>query len=470
MRKLALATGMVLFASAVMAPSVQAVPSFTRITGMTCNQCHVSFSPVPTFTFTGKKFRLNGYRAPHVAQKIEAGEEGALSGKRLSLGVTDYLSFRFGSTLLSQSRAAYVEGAATPEASSLQTNPFSNAAIYFVGPIGDHFGIWNEFYINGTGSGNDIFRTLAYDEYDVKFVVNTENSILGATLSTQSLNQALGFGPFPTGLTSHMQRGGVGQAHAPYANVGVYGFFNDRLAAVVGFQAGEDNYEYSCRDVNQNGKRDDGICMNWQTMVAYAISNTDDNELWVNTYFKVGNDAVPITTNVQVNGTTRAFQYADAIQGVRQTRGTTPAQQVAYGAVDIGDVMRNTTEVTWGFIDKGPHSLATSVRASINKDEYADNSSITHHTLGASARYIFDRTYGFNVYAEQDLQHEFTDLRGTTYDIERGLGWGVTATYRPAMNFAVNLTTSNSRITALQTGNASYNNGWSWNLGIDYLF
>jgi hypothetical protein len=88
------------------AGSAAAVPSFTRQTGMSCNQCHITFgAPVPNFTFTGKLFRMNGYRIPFVAEKIEAGKEGALNGKRMALAIWPYLSLRYQSEIAAQSRA-----------------------------------------------------------------------------------------------------------------------------------------------------------------------------------------------------------------------------------------------------------------------------------------------------------------------------------------------------------------------------
>jgi hypothetical protein len=56
------------------------VPAFVRQTGLTCNQCHMSVTPAPDFTFTGMKFRLNGFRTPWVAEKIEAGQEARSTG------------------------------------------------------------------------------------------------------------------------------------------------------------------------------------------------------------------------------------------------------------------------------------------------------------------------------------------------------------------------------------------------------
>src|SRR2546422_9821369 len=71
---------------AVMAQVAEArVPAFVRQTGLVCNQCHVSWGPGMDFTFTGMKFRLNGFRTPWVAEKVEAGGEGAGDGPRLGL-------------------------------------------------------------------------------------------------------------------------------------------------------------------------------------------------------------------------------------------------------------------------------------------------------------------------------------------------------------------------------------------------
>src|SRR2546422_10002295 len=57
------------------------VPAFVRQTGLTCNQCHMSVTLAPDFTFTGMKFRLNGFRTPWVAEKVEAGTGGAVNGQ-----------------------------------------------------------------------------------------------------------------------------------------------------------------------------------------------------------------------------------------------------------------------------------------------------------------------------------------------------------------------------------------------------
>src|SRR5688572_13928905 len=122
------------------------VPSFTRQTGLVCNQCHMTWTPTPDMTFTGTKFRLNGYRTPWVAEKIEAGEEGALNGRRLVLGVDGYLSYHMRSSLANQSRSPSDPTLAAPKANPIATQPFSSLAWDFTGPIAENIGIWTEWY------------------------------------------------------------------------------------------------------------------------------------------------------------------------------------------------------------------------------------------------------------------------------------------------------------------------------------
>ena len=145
-----------------------AVPSFTRQTGMTCAQCHVMFgAPVPNFTFTGKKFRINGYRVPFVTERIEAGEEGALSGKRLSVSLFPYLSLRYQSVFAAQAKAP---GAA--EAGPITSNPTSRLAIFTGGPVADYFGLWTEMYLTPDGSPSGEWTLGLFSLDEVKLLLD----------------------------------------------------------------------------------------------------------------------------------------------------------------------------------------------------------------------------------------------------------------------------------------------------------
>src|SRR2546428_5471969 len=125
------------------------VPAFVRQTGLTCNQCHMSWSNAPDFTFTGLKFRANGYRTPWVAEKVEAGEEGAVNGQRLVLTLGSMLSWHSRSIIVAQSKSASDPSLAEPTAGSPFTSPISTVAMHYSGPIGEHVGFWNEFYLYG---------------------------------------------------------------------------------------------------------------------------------------------------------------------------------------------------------------------------------------------------------------------------------------------------------------------------------
>jgi len=248
MRRMVFAMMLAVGASVALASSASAVPSFTRQTGLTCNQCHVTFSNVPDFTFTGKKFRLNGYRTPYVAEKIEAGEEGSLTGNRLVLGLQNIFSLRFRNNLLSQSKPASDAAVAAPDKGPVTSQPGTSISWFYVGGIGEHIGMWNEFYFDTAGNVSAAaapFRINGFDEYDLKFVFNPGyDNIVGFAVTTQDLPSLAGFSPFSSGAAAgQLQRGGIGNAHTAYVNLAAYTFIKDRLLLVGGVQTGEDNYK-----------------------------------------------------------------------------------------------------------------------------------------------------------------------------------------------------------------------------------
>src|SRR5712691_2000642 len=122
--------GVALAALGVVAQVAQArTPAFVRQTGLACNQCHMTWTPTPDLTFTGIRFRLNGYRTPFVADKIEAGEEGALNGKRLVMGLQNYWNLHYRSNLFSQSKSSSDPSLPAPTADPVQTQPFSSVGL-----------------------------------------------------------------------------------------------------------------------------------------------------------------------------------------------------------------------------------------------------------------------------------------------------------------------------------------------------
>jgi len=471
MRRFGLAAVVAAFGIVALAGSANAVPSFVRQTGLTCNQCHITFANVPDFTFTGKKFRLNGYRAPYVAEKIEAGEEGALNGKRLMMGVQNIFSLRFRNTLLSQSKGSNSPTNTAPSASALTTTPGSSISWFYVGAIGEHIGLWNEFYLDGAGGGdgNSIFRLEAFDEYDLKFVINPGyDNILGIAYTTQASNCLAGFCPYtPGGGSANLTGKGIGNAHTPYVNMMAYALIKDRLVGVLGIQPGEDNRSFSGH--------------NYGGLFAYALGNSDYNQSWIKYEFAMGNDAIPAITNVGLDAD-RNVTYSTASQ-YTNLRGNTAATRVAYKAADMGDFFRQGLQVLYGFVDRGPHSLSSGCGWSMTRETYAEGSEYKPaQSAGCGFRYYYDRTYGVEYSLTRPINKgTFKDKNGTTHTIRNGAFNPVNFTvfYRPAMNFSLSLGLAamtkgaQSGFTApdVVDNNFSYSrSGWSWNIGFDYMF
>lgn len=464
MRRVGFTVALALLVSVAFTAEANAVPSFSRQTGLTCNQCHVTFSNVPDFTFTGKKFRLNGYRTPYVAEKIEAGEEGALNGNRLQLGLQNIFSLRFRNTLLQQSKAA--SDAAGPEATKgpVTSTPGSTISWFYVGGIGEHIGLWNEFYFTAGGNNSSMaapFRINAFDEFDLKFVFNPGyTNIVGFAVTTQSLKDLAGFGPFSSGTPQNMQRGGLQTAHLAYVNLAAYTLINDRLLLVAGVQPGESNYSFS-----------DG--MNTQAVLAYALGNTDKKQIWYMFNVKAGNDGVPIVSNPSLTSD-RGITFRDAIQGVSDTRGVDKNgnQLAAYQPSNTGDFVRTYQELTYGFIDKGPHSFTSAAGFSWSRETYDDGAEIKQSAIGATLRYYYDRTYGVEYRLSKYLTNEFTDRNGQVHDATKASrGKSITFFYRPAMNFSFSLAVGiNDSLGMMLDDNRQVRNGWSWAIGYDFFF
>jgi hypothetical protein len=404
------------------------VPLFVRQTGLVCNQCHVTWTPTPDLTFTGTKFRLNGYRTPWVAEKIEAGEEGSLGGRRLLLGVTGYLSYHMRSQLFSQAKGASDPALVEPTAAPVRSNPFSSLAWDYAGPIAENIGIWTEWYStqNAQGFGNG-FAAVTNDEYDVRMAFNPGEggNIISAFINNQG-HTAPFFGAFGSGVPA----GGQGQ----FIHLGVAGWLRDRVAVQLDIGPGNDNLDY---------KR-----MNYGAVLAVLPLNTDG--MWLMPTFSVlaGNDNSPT---------------AGGVTGVSSLR----KSGVAYSSADMGDYTRTLLDVRWGFLDHGHWSLNTATGFSWSKETYIDGAGSKLVGLGSTARIWYDRTYGINVGVNKRLTYDFTDASGVVHPIPDDVAYSVVMVYRMAMNFAWEFAFSNAQSLKLDQ---NWRNGWSWNLSWHFLY
>jgi len=448
MRRL-VAFGIVAVGALTLVASAHAVPSFTRQTGMTCAQCHVMFgAPVPNFTFTGKKFRMNGYRIPFVTERIEAGQEGSLGGKRLNMSLFPYLSLRYQSVFASQAKAP---GAL--QAGPISSNPTSRLAIFTGGPVADYFGLWTELYLTPDGSpGREwSFGLFSFDEYDLRFTQMKGNNVFGLAFNNQGISEISGFGPWPVSVPQEHNRGGfAGWSHPNRGNLLAYAWLNDKLIITGGASPGQNNLDW--RRLSYLGQ------------VGYAIFNSDQRELWVNVMYKAGNDDIPFITGT-VPAANRTWTYTNTVSGVDADPVTAGAQ--AYTSGNLQKTSRLTTEIRYSFIDRGPHSMEVMGRVNMNHDTYRDNAEAKRNDLGGAVRYIYNRTYGLDLGVWKPVTYEFTDATGTTFDIDNKVAYQSYFSFQPAMNMILSLAYSNSQAQSLA---AAATSGWSWSLGVDFLF
>jgi len=394
----------------------------------------VTWTPTPDLTFTGVKFRLNGYRTPWVAEKIEAGQEGALGGRRLLLGVTGYLSYHMRANLFQQSKASSDPVTAEPSAGPVSSNPFSSLAWDYAGPIAENIGIWTEWYstnfnpvTTGAGSVGNQFGAVRNDEFDVRMGFNPGEG--GNIISVFTNNQPINT-PFFAAFGSGTPSGSVGQ----FITIGAAGWLKDRVAVELAIGPGADNLDYKL--------------MNWGGVIALMPMNTDG--MWLMPSFSImaGNDNSPT---------------AAGITGVSQlSKGG-----AGYTSASMGDYTRTLFDVRWGFLDHGHWSVNTATGYSWNKETYTDGAGSTLVGVGSTVRLWYDRTYGINAGLNKRLKYDFTDASGVVHPVPSDLGYNILLVYRMAMNFAWEFGFSNTQTLRLDQ---NWRNGWNWNLQWHFLY
>jgi hypothetical protein len=419
--------GIVLMA---LAAPAEAVPAFARQTHMSCNQCHTTHGgPVPNFTMTGKKFRSTGYRMIHTQEAIESGAPGDM-GERMYLPLLDYWSMRFESQLMNVSRNPF-----SGDWGEATTNPTSRLAMFFVGPFGDHFGIWNEWYFHTLGSADNEWSLdlASWDEYDLRYTINPDNpkNIFGIGLTNQPVYDVLGFGPFPVFAGGReAQRGEIGgYAHPNYATAFVNGWMNDRFSWLLGGNTGDTNTDW--------------IRSNFIGEAGYAFLNTDANELWVHAVLRTGSDVMPLVTQNYVKDEGRDWSYEDAVRGVSETR----PDSTAYLAKDIDTATTIEGEVIWERQDWGPHSFEAVFRIAHSTESYKDGGSTDLTTLGIDVVYTWRHTFYLMPFWNTMATYDFTTpdvtatgfAPGKTYGIGSTDQYGIDIGLQPTENFLMNL-------------------------------
>jgi len=437
------------------------VPAFVRQTGLVCNQCHVSWSPVMDFTFTGMKFRLNGFRTPWVSEKVEAGDEGAVSGQRLVLSLGSMLSWHTRGLIVGGSTPTSDPSLPAPNAGAPTSELIQTIGMHYAGPIGEHIGIWNEFYMYGGGlgptaaNGNQGGARNGYiglSHFSVVLSTNSAGNIYGfegQLLPSPGAHDFMQLNNDPT--PTHMfNNPGISGSGAPYVYYSFYGFFKDRLGIEMGLEPGEDNLDW---------KR-----FNYRFESGYFITNTDANFWRLSAEFKMGNDMVPIVSTLRAsNDGVRTLVPADAVSGISATR----ASGLPLSSLNMGDGKRWLFGIAGGFIDHGPHSFDISVSQSVESESYTDNSSSVLRAIGGEVRYYYNRTYGLQAQVSTYEKFNYTDASSVVHNIPQQPTWQVTAIRRVAMNFAFYFAYGNSQAKLLDQ---LYRQGHDWGIYMQYLW
>jgi hypothetical protein len=428
-------------------------PAFVRQTGLTCNQCHMSINPAPDYTFTGMKFRLNGYRTPWVAEKVEAGTEGAVNGQRLLLTLGSALSFHARGTLLAQSTAPSDPTQPAPSAGTPNSAIIQTLALHYAGPIGEHVGIWDELYIyGGSAPGGNTHGYVGLNHYNLVYTSDVGGNILGMQLAGYSdgAHNFLAIMPDNTPNDQTRDDYGLAGSHAPYFLWDVYGFVSERVAFMVGVEPGEDNLDW---------KR-----FNYKWEAGVFPFNSDALFMMIRAEGKAGNDMVPIvSTNRAQNDGARTPAPADAVTGISATT----ASGAPYSSQSFGDGSRWLFSWSVGTIDRGPHSLTADLSAATETETYNDGGGAKMSSWGFETRYFYNRTYGVTLDASNYIKYNFTDYLGTVHDIPQDLSWSILLAWRLAQNYGMYFSYGNNQATVIDQ---NWRNGHSWSLNIQYLW
>lgn len=441
-------TGLCLALGLLVAGNANAVAAFARQTGMNCNSCHTLHgAPTPNFTFTGRKFKAIGYRLPGrpgtVQERTQEQGVPADLGEFFSLLPTTF-SGRMQWTPLND-----VKPAGSDAWGEVITNPTSRLAFFpFVGPVGDKFGVWTEFYIVPFTSADSEWgiADTSYEEFDFRYVFNPQSkgNVYGLALSNQSIYELFGFGPYP-GLPSEISRGGVGgYSHPNRVQAYAYGWMHDRWVWAAGLDTGDTNYGWDKSNV--------------VGLFGWAIRNRNDNEIWLNVIGRTGDDALPLVSASGSDRTSRSWQYRDSIGGISDTRrapgaacpgatGRRPAGSCAYLAEEVDDQYSLDVELRWAGqnVDRffggeklaGNWSFEHVARVGTTKESYLDGAETKRTTWGVTTVIGWKHTWYLKPLISGDIDYEFTDRLGSLHDIDTKLAWNLTLAFKPAENFLI---------------------------------
>lgn len=477
------------------AMSANAMPSYSRQTGMDCNSCHIGFDPVPLFTRTGRLFIMRGFHQPNSVRgklretgfNAQGEETPEYGGNYLALNWTDFFSARFISSVASGGATPGIGGGTKNDVTG---NAGSRLAFYFTGPVTDWLGVWTEFgYL-----GNQALRSVnssstagqtpgqptnknyyAYDEYRLtasRMIGKDGNSFIALALGNEypdAMNEfvfpAQQIRPWGYG------QGGVGNEYST-THISAYGFWNNSIFTQYSIMTGDSDSDWSNGHANYIALAYDGIPGTGETF------RHESSDLWWVLESVWGNDI-----GSQVNRTKTSYLCpticpvgtSDSNFSISNGLGSN------WGSLgDLKNVNGTGTETVdtshaWRFsvhssvADWGNISWYQSVAIAQARQDYVSGASSDQMKIGYTIRYFYNRTYGGSFFVNRTLHYNYTDPTGVKYTAYAPVNWGLQALWVPAMNINVSLSYSPSRTPVLNA--ADYlSGGYTWTLLIDYGF
>lgn len=476
-RKIVGAAAVLLCLSMGIPDVAEAVPAYARQTGMNCNSCHVGTDNVPNFTRTGRLFAMRAYTKPYIRDRLRHDGDTVegkdqYGGDYLALNMTDYFSARFISEV--------VQGGKSANGTSLDTssNALGRMAMFFTGAITDWLGLWTEIGYLGNNSLHSVtegqqgptgVNFFAYDEYRLAAAFDLpanalwgDDSFWGMSIGNEHPNVVGQFNfPLPLPDMWYNGQGGLGRSKN-ITSYSLHGFFRNRLWLQMGLTSGADNTNLS-----------DGS--NIYTNVALNFFRKTRNDLWVRAETYFGNDFTSVMTPVKdsfICPGTCPPGVSDSSLSITNSLGFT--SQVIAGAPveEVDDFFSYKLTAEHVAADRGDHTWYAAAGIHGMEQDFVSGGKVERVALGASLRYFWRRTYGFEVYYRDNLTYEYTTPTGLVRDTKSDAYYGITGYWNPAMNFSVHLRYNPIVQNTVFKDQAELhlNDGESYSVGFEYNF
>lgn len=451
--------------------TANAVPAYARETGMPCTSCHIGTDSVPNFTRTGRLFAMRSYNVPYVREKMRyegqtLDNNKQYGGDYLSLNWMDYFSARLISDLASGGRR--IDGSDQ----DVTSRPLARMALFYTGQITDWLGLWTEIGYLGNNSLSSVttgqagptgLNLFAYDEYRLSATWDYgKGSFWGISLGNEHPNVVGQFNfPLPLPDLWFMGQGGSGRSK-DISNLSVQTFWNDRLWLQGAIVTGGDNNNWD------NGS-------NQYINVAYDFFRKTSNDLWLVFEYYRGDDFPSIMTptkNSFICPGACPPGIVDTNFSITNTPGFTPGPIVNAPVLKVDDFDSYKISAQWAVADRGVNTWYAGLMLHEMKENFVAGGNVKHTMLGASIRYFYERTYGFEAYWRTNLNYKYHTADGVTRDTYTKDAYGMTFYWNPAMNFSTHLywTPRVQNIVFKDEKHLYQGKGDSWSVGFEYNF